>query len=351
MYLTFHVDDILIAYNAAAQTDALKFKCDLLSRFDGRDEGPLTTYLGIDIDYNKSAGTLKISQEELILDLLDRTDLSDCNPVSTPLPPGIRISKPAPDTVPDKALGVRYREVVGALQYLATWTRVDIARAAHSLAKHSANPTEEHWKAAKHTLRYLKGTSSEGITYTRLPSTHPHANRLFGYSDSDWAACVDTRKSVGAFVLFLNGGPVSWRSKQQTSVALSTCEAEFMAASKASTEALLLRRILAGLGCPQRTSTPLYEDNRAALLLADNPVHKERTKHIDMHLHSLREQVANGVVKLIQCPTNDMTADVLTKALPAPAFRRHRDVMFGQAPHSAPEFISTLRTLIAVCIN
>ena len=109
-----------------------------------------------------------------------------------------------------------------------------------------------------------------------------------------------------------------------------------MAASKASTEALLLRRILAGLGCPQRTSTPLYEDNRAALLLADNPVHKERTKHIDMHLHSLREQVANGVVKLIQCPTNDMTADVLTKALPAPAFRRHRDVMFGQAPHSAP---------------
>ena len=262
--------------------------------------------------------------------------------------PGIRLAKPSPNTVLDKALGVRYREVVGTLQYLATWTRVDIAHAAHCLAKHSAAPTEEHWKAAKHTLRYLKGTCSDGITYARLPSSHPHANKLFGYSDSDWAACVDTRKSVGAYVLFLNGGPVSWRSKQQTSVALSTCEAEFMAASKASTEALWLRRILAGLGCVQRTCTPLYEDNRAALLLADNPVHKERTKHIDMHLHSLRERVANGVVKLIQCPTHDMTADALTKALPAPAFRRHREVLFGRAPHTAPEFHSNLYALVAI---
>lgn len=348
MQLTFHVDDILLAYNAAAHAKAAKFKKALLSRFDGRDEGPLTTYLGVDVNYNKSAGTLKISQEELIRDLLERTGLSDCNPVSTPLPPGTRLAKPSPNTVLDKALGVRYREVVGTLQYLATWTRVDIAHAAHCLAKHSAAPTEEHWKAAKHTLRYLKGTCSDGITYARLPSSHPHANKLFGYSDSDWAACVDTRKSVGAYVLFLNGGPVSWRSKQQTSVALSTCEAEFMAASKASTEALWLRRILAGLGCVQRTCTPLYEDNRAALLLADNPVHKERTKHIDMHLHSLRERVANGVVKLIQCPTHDMTADALTKALPAPAFRRHREVLFGRAPHTAPEFHSTLYALVAI---
>jgi len=227
---------------------------------------------------------------------------------------------------------------------------VDIAHAAHCLAKYSSAPTEEHWKAAKHVLRYLKGTASDGITYTKLDASHPHANRLLGYCDSDWAACQDTRKSVGAFVLFLNGGPISWRSKQQTSIALSTCEAEFMAASKASTEVIWLRRILAGLGCAQQKPTPLYEDNRAALLLADNPVHKERTKHIDMHLHSLREHVTNGVVKLVQCPTGDMTADVLTKALPAPAFRRHRDVLFGRATHSAPEFMSSLRVLIAVCI-
>ena len=120
-----------------------------------------------------------------------------------------------------------------------------------------------------------------------------------------------------------------------------------MAASKAATEAVWLRRILAGLGYPQRTATPLYEDNHAAILLVDNPVHKERTKHIDMHLHSLREHATAGIVKLLSCPTTDMTADALTKALPGPVFLRHRAVLFGQAPHSAPEFLSSLCSFVA----
>jgi hypothetical protein len=189
---------------------------------------------------------------------------------------------------------------------------------------------------AKHVLRYLKGTADHGICYTR-PSDPTQINRLYGFSDSDWAADPDTRRSVGAFVLFLNGAPVAWRSKLQPSVALSTCEAEYMAASKACTEVVWLRRLLSGLGYPPTSATVLYEDNRAAIQLAANPVHKDRTKHIDMRRHALREFVADGVIQLVPCPTQDMAADALTKALPGPTFLRHRSVLFGRAPHTAPD--------------
>mmetsp|Transcript_28739 Transcript_28739/g.67115 ORF Transcript_28739/g.67115 Transcript_28739/m.67115 type:complete len:206 (-) Transcript_28739:135-752(-) len=188
---------------------------------------------------------------------------------------------------------------------------------------------------AKHLLRYLKGTPDHGPTYGR-PADKRTLNRLYGFTDSDWAADPDTRRSVGAFVLFLNGAPVAWRSKLQPSVALSTCEAEYMAASKAGTEVVWLRRLLAGLGFPQLLPTVLYEDNQAAIQLAANPVHKDRTKHIDMRRYALREFAADGVLQLVSCPTQDMAADALTKALPGPVFLRHRSVLLGSAPHTAP---------------
>jgi len=249
-------------------------------------------------------------------------------------------------SVPDKELGSRYREIVGSLQWLATCTRPDLAHAAQALATFSSNPGPEHMKEAKRTLRYLNGTIDLGITYTRNSTSL--ANTMFGFCDSDWAACLDTRRSIGAYVLLLNGGAIAWRSKKQPSVALSTAEAEFMAASSTANTTLWLRRILKDLGAPQPGPSPLYEDNQACILLSTNSSHQGRTRHIDMHVHALKDHVANGIVRLVSCPTVHMTADLCTKALPGPAFLRHRAVIMGQAlptapPLAAPALVFTAR--------
>jgi len=338
MALVFHVDDILLSYNTAADDYAESFTKALLTRFQGRDEGEVKRYLGV--DFNRHAdGSISLTQEPLILDLLDRFQLRDCNPVATPLPPGIQLSKDDSPATEDRTLSTKYREVVGTLQYLATWTRPDIAHATHTLARHNSNPGLAHWKAATHVMRYLKKTSDKGLRYHASTATSNTHNRLFGYCDSDWGSDVDTRRSVGAFLIFLNGAAVSWKSKLQPSIAQSTCEAEFQAASKTANEVLWLRRIMSDLGFPQGIATPIYEDNRSVLLLAANPVHREKMKHVDICLHNLRDNVANGTVQLLACPTASMTADALTKALPKPAFTMHREVMLGDGPHTAPPFV------------
>jgi hypothetical protein len=339
MALVFHVDDILLSYNEAATAAADAFTQALLNRFEAKDEGEVQRYLGVDFTRHDD-GSISLSQEPLVLGLLDRFQLLDCNPVSTPLPPGINLStQDSPKNGPNRDLAGKFREVVGTLQYLATWTRPDIAHATHVLSRHSSNPGEVHWTAASHVMRYLKGTSHLGLRYHATPSqdSPPHTrNKLFGYCDSDWGSDIDTRRSVGAHLVFLNGAAISWRSKLQTSTALSTCEAEFYAASRLANEVLWLRRIIAALGYDQGSATPVFEDNRAVLLLAANPVHREKMKHVDISLHNLRDNVANGTVNLLACPTADMTADCLTKALPKPAFVRHREVMLGNAPHTSP---------------
>jgi hypothetical protein len=347
MTMSFHVDDILLSYSPSDLACASAFKRRLLQRFQGKDMGPVARYLGIDIQRDRSAGTLKLSQEETILDLLRRFDMLECNGAETPLPPKIHLTKEDCPSQPDAALGTKYRELVGVLQWLATCTRPDLAYAAQALARYNSNPGPSHWLAAKHTLRYLRKTCLEGLTYTIASRGSDTFNRLFGFCDSDWAADRDTRRSVGAFVLFLGGAPVSWRSKLQGSVALSTAEAEFMAGSATSCEVLWLRRILHDLGASQPNATPLYEDNAACVLLSENPVCRGRTKHIDMHVHALRDHVRNGLVKMVACPTFHMTADALTKALPAPLFVRHRDVMLGNTVHTAPSFMSVINAHLA----
>ena len=285
MHLAFYVDDVVVSFCDADTIEATAWKRQIQKRFLCTDKGPIQEFLGMTVTRNRDAGTLHISQRELISDLLARYELSDCNPVDTPLSPNIHMSNVDSPPTPDPHLGPIYREVVGTLQWLAVCTRADIAHAAQALARFNANPGEEHWKQAKRCLRYLKGTIDHGITYTRQ-SDPTLANRMYGFCDADWAADPDTRRSVGAYVLMLNGGAVAWRSKLQASVSMSTAEAEFIAASSTATEVVWLRRILHDLGASQHDATPLYEDNNACILLSENPSHKGRVKHIDLRIHS-----------------------------------------------------------------
>ena len=344
MLLYVFVDDILIAYGEADRAEASSWKQTFLQRFDAKDLGPVQRFLGVNIERDFHRGTLKIHQTDYVHDLLERFGLETANPVSTPLTPHINLTKADCPAVPNPALGAKYREAVGALTWLASATRPDLAHATAVLGAFSSNPGEAHWSEVVHCLRYLVNTFDFGITYTRdAANPAPNMqNHMFGFCDSDWAACVDTRRSMGAYLIFLNGGAIAWRSKKQTSIALSTAEAEFMAASATAQTVLWLRRILCDLGAPQHCPTPLYEDNAACILLSENPSHKGRARHIDLHVHSLRDHVLNGVVRLVACPTFDMAADLLTKALPSPAFFRHRDVMMGNAPPTAPALAPVL---------
>ena len=140
----------------------------------------------------------------------------------------------------------------------------------------------------------------------------------------------------------MNGGALSWKCRQQKSVATSTSEAEYVAASRASDDIMFLRRVLEESGCRQTQPTPLYEDNRGCRMMSENPVSNDRSKHIDYRVHALRERVKDGIVRLIDCATEDMLADVFTKNLPAPTFIRHRTVMSGKATHTSPDLPADL---------
>ena len=177
------------------------------------------------------------------------------------------------------------------------------------VSKFNANPNTAHLTAVKIILRYLKGTLKLALKYERSDS-----GTLIGFSDADWAGDQEDRHSTIGNVFLLGGGPVSWLSKKQATVALSTAEAEYVALSQAAQECIQLERLLNDLGL-DAMPVVILEDNQGAIAIAKNPVDHSRTKHIDIRYYYIRECVQNGQIQLHYCPTNDMKADILTKPL------------------------------------
>jgi hypothetical protein len=206
---------------------------------------------------------------------------------------------------------VPYINLVGSLMYAMLGTRPDIAYAVGALAKFNSAPRHCHWTAAKHVLRYIKSTLNYGIVF--LSSGN---DSLLGHCDADWAGDVDTRRSTTGYVFTLSGGAVSWASRRQQTIALSTTEAEYMATTEATKEACWLRLLLEDLGHSQLQPTLIKSDSQGALALVKNPVYHSRTKHIDIRHHFVREKYTDGTVNFEYCPTSDMIADILTKSLP-----------------------------------
>jgi hypothetical protein len=213
-----------------------------------------------------------------------------------------------------------YRSAVGALIYAATGTRPDIANAVGSVSKFMEKPQKAHWDAVKRILRYLNGTRDVGLFYTK------GNQELVGYSDSNYAGDLETRKSTTGYVFQMGTNTITWNSKRQQTVALSTCEAEYMALSHTVCEGIWTRKLLKELGFPQPTTT-VHEDNQGCIALVKNPVQHHRTKHIDVKHHFIREQVEQGTFKVIYCPTHEMKADILTKGIAAPQFKHLRDLL------------------------
>lgn len=196
--------------------------------------------------------------------------------------------------------------------YAARVTRPDIAYAVQALSRHLQSCGPKHWEAAKRVLRYLKGTRELGLKFSASGNINPV---LVGYSDADWGGDPTTWRSTTAYLFQLAGGAISWASKLQNTVALSTAEAEYMALCSAVQEAVYLRRLLADLGFEQQEGTIIHEDNQSCIAMAENPVFHARSKHIAMRYHFTREKVASGEVRIKYLATQHQLADLLTKAL------------------------------------
>jgi len=248
--------------------------------------------------------------------------MTQCKPCSTPVDTQAKLSATDGNPVTD---ATDYRSLVGALQYL-TFTRPDISYAMQQVCLHMHAPREPHLSAVKRILRYLRGTLDHGLLRPSSPS------KLVVYTDADWAGCPDTRKSTSGFAVFLGCNLVSWSSKRQTTVSCSSAGAEYRVVANGVAEACWLRQLLLELHCPLTRSTLVYCDNVSVVYLSTNPVQHQRTKHVEIDLHFVREHVAVGDVRVLHVPMTSQFADIFTKGLPTSVFTEFRTSLNICAP-------------------
>ncbi len=311
LVLAVHVDDCILTGSSAKLI--AQYKQKLNEHYELTDLGPVDYLLGIKVTRNRETHTISLSQSGYIKAILARFLLNDAKPLDTPMLPGADYSKKDSPTSPTEVARMKkvpYREALGSLMYASVATRPDISFAVSTLSQFLENPGEAHWEAVKRIFRYLSGTRGLALTYGR------DSHDLLGYTDADGAS-QDHRRAISGYLFLIDGGAISWSSRKQELVTLSTAEAEYVAATHAAKEAVWLRRLEGNLSPPITSkATTLFCDNQAALRLAQTDNYHARTKHIDIRFHFVRDVEGRGEISLAYCPTDDMTADILTKALP-----------------------------------
>ncbi|GJZ96256.1 ribonuclease H-like domain-containing protein [Tanacetum coccineum] len=211
-----------------------------------------------------------------------------------------------------------YRSLAGALQYL-TFTRPDLSYAVQQLCLYMHDPREPHLNAMKRVLRYLRGTTNLGLQLFRSTTS-----QLIAYSDADWAGCPATRRSTSGYCVFLGDNLLTWSSKRQDTLSRSSAEAEYRGVANAVAETSWIRNLLRELHTPLFTATLVYCDNVSAVYMSANPVQHQRTKHIEIDIHFVRDKVAAGHVRVLHVPSRFQYADIFTKGLPYPLFTDFR---------------------------
>ncbi|CAH9095979.1 unnamed protein product [Cuscuta epithymum] len=311
VFLLIYVDDMLII---SPSVNAIKNvqQC-LCENFAMKDLGDAKRILGINIIRDRSRCTLTLNQTSYLDKVLKKFNMNYALPVNVPLASHFALSKDqSPKTGPeiDRMKSVPYSNAIGSVMYLMVSTRPDIAYAVSCLSRYMANPGMPHWNALKWLLRYLKGTISHGLVFSKSNSEIC----LTGYVDSNYANDRDNRKSTTSYIFTLCGSCISWKSQLQPIVALSTTESEYVAATEAFKEAIWLKRILSEIGFLRQVVT-VYSDSQSAIQLCKNPVFHDRTKHIDVRFHFIRDIVDKGGIKLCKIASEFNPADMGTKCL------------------------------------
>ena len=320
LFVAVHVDDLTIF--GAVEADVSEFKQDLQSVFEMTDEDECSFYLGMHV--KNTGNTVELHQSSYLRKIIERFELNDLPPVYTPCDPNVKLiaSDKAKYQANDQFQN-KYLSMFGSLNYLPTISRPDLSYAVSLLGRFNSNPNQVHLDALTRVYRYLISTPNLGIEYRRNRN-----DRIQGYVDTDHAGCLDTRRSTTGWIFILAGGPVSWSAKRQSTVADSTCEAEYVACSESVKEAIWLKGFINDLGVMKPiVSVPIHIDNTSAMKLAKNPEMHQRIKHINIKYHFIREKVEDKTIVLKSISGKENVADLFTKALVRVTFEKHSSTL------------------------
>lgn len=303
LVVCLYVDDMI--YMGSSESLVNDFKSSIMKNFEMTDLGLLQCFLGIEVIQGEDG--IFATQKKYVVDLVKKFNMSNCEKALTPMNINEKLQREDGTEQADARI---YRSLVGGLNYL-THTRPDIAFSVSVVSRYMHNPTKQHFGAAKKILRYVAGTVDYGVWYSNSSTF-----KLTSFTDSDFGGSLDNRKSTSGNCFSFGSGVVTWSSKKQETVALSSSEAEYAAASASSRQALWLRKLLADFDFVQSEPTEIFCDNRSAIAMAKNPAFHVRTKHIDVQHHFIRQLVADGRIMMKFCGTNEQVADIFTKSLP-----------------------------------
>ncbi|CAA7022560.1 unnamed protein product [Microthlaspi erraticum] len=297
-----YVDDLIISGSTSAAIQT--FKDYLSTCFHMKNLGPVKYFLGIEVARNPTG--IYLCQRKYATDIVEEMGLLGCRPASFPIDQNHKLALADGDFLADPET---YRRLVGRLIYLAA-TRPDLTYSIHILSQFMHAPRVEHWFAALKVVRYIKGTLGQGILLRAESPLH-----LTGWCDSDYAACPLTRRSLTGYIVQLGDSPISWRTQKQDTVSRSSAEAEYRAMTEITSELRWLKALLLEFGIEHKEPMSLMCDSKPAIHLSANPVFHERTKHVEVDCHFVRDDIVAGLIKPIHVSTKDQLADILTKAL------------------------------------
>ena len=300
--LIIYVDDMIITGDDSEEM--MKLEQNLAAEFEMKNLGDLKYFLGVEVA--RSSRGIFLSQRKYVLDLLKETGMLGCKPVDTPI-----VEKHYLGIYPDQEPvdRGRYQRLVGRLIYLSH-TRPDIAYAVSVVSQFMQSPSVDHMAAVMRILAYLKSAPGKGILY----KCHGHM-RIEGFTDADWAGDVTDRRSTSGYFTFVGGNLVTWRSKKQNVVSRSSAEAEYRGMAHGVCEILWLRKLLWSLGFKQKEAMKLYCDNKSAREIAENPVQHDRTKHVEVDRHFIKEKLERKIVSIPFVNSEEQLADILTHAV------------------------------------
>lgn len=314
-FILIYVDDIILACNSLVEMENIKKR--LMGKFEMKDLNEIKFFLGMRINYDLKNHKVELCQRQYLMNLLKRFGMENCKEIATPVECGLKLKVDKSVQPIDKP----YRELVGCLMYAMLATRPDICSAVNYFSRFQNCAQEEHWSHLKRVLRYIRGTIGAKLVYER----NTNDLCLVGYADSDWANDVNDRKSITGYVFKLFDSTISWATRKQTSVALSSTEAEFMAICEASKEAIWLKELVNGFEILNVNDVLIFEDNQGCMRIAENPVDHRLMKHVDAKYHFIRDLIKEGVIRIEYIRTDDQIADIMTKALQKGQFIKLRN--------------------------
>lgn len=306
VYLLLYVDDIIIAGPDLVTIGFFKRK--LFCTFEMSEKGELSNFLGLEIQYDREKGRMKINQRRYLKSLLKRFGFEGCSTSAVPIDPGLKLD----GNNQEKQIRCNkpVRELIGCLMYLMLGSRPDISFAVNYFSRFQDKSTDQIWNNMKRILRYLKGTENLSLVYTRNTNEIP----LTCYVDADWGGDTHDRKSVSGYIIKVFGNTVQWVTRKQNCVALSTTEAELIALCSAVQDCIWLKRLLKDFYINIDT-IKIFEDNRGCIFLVKNPENNRRVKHIDLKFHFVNEEIKAGSITIEYLNTKRQQADMLTKGL------------------------------------